>query len=339
MTPFLFTLATVLVLSGEPPTPPETPRKPNPLAPSLPQLSDEEENQLDQTINRFIDAESGKLRGADAKKAQSDFQKLGAEAIPALIRGLNRAAKIDHSCPAVIIAKKLARMFSTTKDPELLEFARENIGAGVTQSRHLGIIKDLRVLCTLRKRTLAQEEGRATIRTLPGSRAMDSTRATTGKKDVRDLGLSELIEAAGSERGPRLKAVLTELGRRHGEPVIAAIGAAAATYDGEVQQLARDLLVRQLSGVSTRELKEKLKDDRAEIRAAAARTAGRKGTHLETELIELLSDAEAIVRQQAHQALVTLSKGTNFGPKDGASEAERKEAQQKWRAWLAKSGR
>ena len=144
MTPLLLTLATCLVFSGEPPTRTETPRQPNPLAPSLPLLTDDEENQLDQTIDRFIDAESGKLRGADAKKAQSDFQKLGPEAIPALIRGLNRAARIDHSCPAVIIAKKLARMFSTTKDPELLQFARENIAAGVTQSRHLGVIKDLR---------------------------------------------------------------------------------------------------------------------------------------------------------------------------------------------------
>ena len=156
---------------------------------------------------------------------------------------------------------------------------------------------------------------------------------------MRDLGLSELIEAAGSEHGPRLKAALTELGRRHGEPVIAAIGAAAATYDGEVQELARDLLTRQLFNLSAKELKEKLKDDRAEIRAAAARVAGRKGTHLENELIELLTDEEGIVRQQAHQALVALGKGTDFGPKDAATEVERKEAQQKWRTWLAKSGR
>jgi hypothetical protein len=339
MIPSLLGLAAILMLCGEPPARTETPRKPNPLAPSLPQLTDEEENQLDQTIDRFIDAESGKLRGVDAKKAQSDFQKLSTEAIPALIRGLNRAAKIDHSCPAVIIAKKLARMFSASKDPELLEFARENIGAGVTQSRHLGVLKDLRLLCTLRKRTLAQEESRATVRTLPGSKAVGSARSSAGKSDVRDLGLSELVGAAGSEHGPRLKAVLTELGRRRGEPAIAALGAAAATYDGEVQELARDLLARQLSGLAAKELKEKLRDDRAEVRAAAARVAGRKSIHLENELIDLLSDEETVVRRHAHQALVTLSKGTDFGPKDEANQAERKAAQEKWRSWLAKSGR
>src|SRR5438309_7500923 len=127
--PLLLTLTAVLMLANEPAVQTETARKPNPFAPSLPQLSDEEENQLDQTIDRFIDYESGKVRGPDAKKVLADFQKLRPEAIPALIRGLNRAAKIEHSCPAVIIAKKLARMLHATKDPELLEFARENVGA------------------------------------------------------------------------------------------------------------------------------------------------------------------------------------------------------------------
>src|SRR5262249_19450515 len=139
----------------------------------------------------------------------------------------------------------------------------------------------------------------------------------------------------GSERGVRLKAILTELGRRRGEPVIGALGSAAASYDGEIQGLARDLLTRQLSGLSAKELEAKLKDDRSEVRAAAARVVASKGLHLESELIDLLTDEEAVVHQQAHQALVALSKGTDFGPKDGATAAERKEAQQRWRGWLA----
>jgi hypothetical protein len=338
MMAFLLTLTAVVVLAGEPPVQIETPRKPNPFAPSLPQLSDEEENQFDQTIDRFIDYESGKVRGPDAKKVLADFQKLGPEAIPALIRGLNRAAKIEHSCPAVIIAKKLARMLSTSKDSQLLEFARENVGAGVTQSRHMGVIKDLRVLCILRKRGLTQEESRATVRTLPGSKAVGSAQPTAGKRDVREMSVTELVEATGSERGPRLRSVLTELGRRRGEPVIGTLGSAAATYDGEIQQLARDLLIQQLSRLNGKELKEKLKDDRAEVRAAAARVAGGKGLHLESDLIDLLSDDEAVVRQQATQALVTLSKGRDFGPKEGATKVERTEAQQRWREWLAKQG-
>jgi hypothetical protein len=272
----LSTLTAALLLAAQPPTAIQTPRQPNPFAPSLPQLTEEEENQLDQTINRFIDYESGKLRGPDTKKILTDFQKLGPPAIPALIRGLNRAAKIEHSCPAVVIAKKLARMLSTTHDSELLEFARENIGAGVTQSRHMGVIKDLRMVCILRKRSLAQEESRGIVRTLPGSKAISSARSTVGKSEVHELSVTEL--------------------------------------------------------------KTKLKDGRAEVRAQAAQAAGAKGIHLESELIDLLADDAPTVRKQAHQALVTLSKGADLGPKDGATKAEQKEAQRKWRDWLAKQG-
>lgn len=336
MTASLLMVTAGLLLAGEPPAPTETPRQPNPFAPSLPQLTEDEENRLDQAIDRFIDYESGKVRGPDAKKVLSDFHKLGPEAIPALIRGLNRAAKIEHSCPAVILAKKLARMLSTTKDVQLLEFARENVGAGVTQSRHMGVINDLRVLCTFRKRAVAQEESRATVRTLPGSKAVNSARPTTGKSDVHEMSVTELIEAAGSERGARLRTVLTELGQRRGDAVLGALGSAATTYDGEIQQLARDLLTRQLSGLSAKELKDKLHVDRAEVRAGAAGVIGNKGIHAESELIESLSDPEAVVRRQAHQALVRLSRGTDFGPKEDATEAERTKAQQQWRAWLAR---
>src|SRR5437016_5561132 len=120
------------------------------------QGSDDREKKFDQIIDRFIEYDTGKLPGSEGKEALSDFRQLGPEALPALIRGLNRAAKIEHSCPAVTIAKKLNRMLRNTTDLELLEFARENMGAGVTQSRHMGVIRDLRVVCMVRKRLVAQ---------------------------------------------------------------------------------------------------------------------------------------------------------------------------------------
>ena len=131
-----------------------TPRKPHPLAPSLPELTDKEEEQIDRIVERFIQADTGKLKGDAARQAIADFQKLGPEATFALIRGLNRAAAIEHSCPAVTIAKKLNGILSKTKDRQLLDFARENAGAGVEKSRHMNVIKDLRVNCTLRKNAL-----------------------------------------------------------------------------------------------------------------------------------------------------------------------------------------
>src|SRR5437016_2744390 len=94
-------------------------RKPNPWAPSLPLLSDEEEKKLDEIIDRFILFDTGKLAGDEGKKAKEDFDKLGVDATFALIRGLNRAAKLDNSCPALVIAKKLNRILAATDDRDL----------------------------------------------------------------------------------------------------------------------------------------------------------------------------------------------------------------------------
>jgi hypothetical protein len=330
----LITLTCVFLLA-DPPQRSETPRKPNPLAPSLPLLSDEEEEKIDQIIDRFIEFDTGKLKGPEGKKAFAEFNKLGPEAIPALIRGLNRAAKIEHSCPAVTISRKLSRMLSASKDTELLEFARENIGAGVTESRHQGVLRELRVLCMLRKRQVLNSAVAGTAPTPKGG-SPRSAPSGAGEKSLGKMSITELVEAAGSERGSRLKLVLTELGRRRGDEVIGALGTASSAYEGEVQQLARDLLQRRLADLSAKALREKLKDDRAEVRATAARVIASKGLHWESDLIDLLEDEETVVRAAAHDALVRLNKNTDFGPKADAGEAERKEAVAQWRAWLAK---
>src|SRR5262245_61017601 len=135
----------------------KTPRRPNPLAPSLPETTDAEEDEFDRVIDRFIEADIGKLRGPDAKQAVTAFRQLPPEATFALIRGLNKSAAIDHSCPAVTIAKKLAVTVRTTRDPQLLDYVRENVGAGVERSRHMAVIKDVKVLASQRKATLARE--------------------------------------------------------------------------------------------------------------------------------------------------------------------------------------
>jgi hypothetical protein len=123
---------------------------------------------------------------------------------------------------------------------------------------------------------------------------------------------------------------------RRGPDVLAALGAAAASYERDVQQLARDLLLSHLSRQDTAAIKENLKDDRAEVRAAAARTAARKSLHLEAGLIDLLDDRDAGVRQAGHSALVQLSGGLDHGPPPSASKEERAQAIKKWRAWLEK---
>src|SRR5262245_41048675 len=107
MVPTALTLIVVLILPAAAPAAKEAPRKPHPLAPSLPLLGSEEEKRLDDIIDRFIQFDLGKLQGEEGKRALQEFQKLGPEAIFALIRGLNRAAEIEGSCPAAILGKKV----------------------------------------------------------------------------------------------------------------------------------------------------------------------------------------------------------------------------------------
>lgn len=250
----------------------QTPRKPNPFAPSLPLLTDEEEEPFDRIIDRFILTDLGALKGDEAKKAVADFNKLGPEATMALIRGVNKSAVIEQSCPVLHIAKKLASILRTSKDPLLLEFARENIGAGIRANKHRGTLNELRVLCNQRRSELAR-----VTPTTPG-RPPGKPVGTVGptSPETRTMTIAELAMAAGSERGDRLKAVLAELGSRNGEDAIAALGTTAASYEGDIQKLAREQLARVMGKLTPAQLKAKLTDDREEVRAAAARLLEKK---------------------------------------------------------------
>src|SRR5262245_33138165 len=98
----------------------KTQRTPSAIAPSLRALTKEEEGKIDDIIDRFILADTGKVTGQEAKKAVEEFDKLDQDAIPSLIRGLNKAAKIHHSCPVLMISKKLSKLLLASEDPVLL---------------------------------------------------------------------------------------------------------------------------------------------------------------------------------------------------------------------------
>jgi hypothetical protein len=324
MSAALCALALTAVLAADPPDKSDTPRKPNPFAPSLPELTKEEEDKLDDLIDRVLKADTGQIKGDDAKAAFRDFDKLGPEAIPALIRGLNKAAKINHSCPTLVITKKLAPMLMASKDTELLEFARDNIGAGVEKSGHTRVLEDLRFKCLMRKNALLRAADVA------------KTDPKAEPKTPRTMTVTELVDAISTERGSRLKQALTELEQRKGSEVLAGLALGTANSDKEIQQLSRDLLDKHIGRQKPDVVKEKLKDDQAEVRKSAARVVATKFPSLGGDLIELLADEDAEVRQTAHQSLVKLNKGDDLGPADDATKEQREASQQKWREWWKK---
>lgn len=298
---------------------PDKPRKPHPFAPSLPELGEEEEKKLDEIIDRFMLYDIGKLRGKEGAQAYRAFVKLGPEAIPALLRGLNRAAAYDESCPVVVIAKKLGQLLAASTDVKLMQFARDEIGSSVGRTRHGAVLQDLRVSCMLRKNALMRAGYGA------------------GVKPPQRMTTSELVTEAGRERGQRLKQVLFELARRPGDDAISTLGSAATSYQRDVQQLARNLLAQNLSRQRPDVVKQKLKDEKPEVRLAAIRVAVTRNLPLAGTVIDLLDDDDANVRELAHQVLVRTA-GTDYGPSKAADRDERQKAVERWRVWWSRQG-
>jgi hypothetical protein len=103
------------------------------------------ERQMDDVVERFTQYDIGKLQGEAGKKARRDFEALGPEAIPALVRGLNKAAQISASCPVMVISSKLDSSLGSNRDPTALKYALDNLGRDVPKTaRHNKVIEDLK---------------------------------------------------------------------------------------------------------------------------------------------------------------------------------------------------
>jgi hypothetical protein len=321
MTLTVLTACLAVSLAADPPTIDlSKPHPPHPLAPSLPELTKEEEDKLDEVIDRFALADTGQLKGEEAKAAVRDFNSLGPESTFALIRGLNRAAVAEQSCPTLVIAKKLVRILGNTEDPDLLEFARDNIAAGVEHSQHMKVLQDLRVGCMLRKNALARA-------------------AEAGVKSPRSLSTAELAQAASNAKGSQLRSVLTELANRREPEALSALAGVARSADGDARGLARAMLDKGLGRLAAEAVRQKLHDDDAEVRQAAARTVAAKFPALAGDVIDLLTDADADVAAAAHKALTALAGGQDYGPAAGANAKELEAARQKWLAWWEKQSK
>lgn len=294
-------------------------RERHPLAPSLPLLTKDEYKKIDTIIDRFIAYDTGKLKGAEGKKALDDFNKLGPESIFNLIDGLNRAANMEDSCPAVIIAKRVATILRASEDPMLLACAKDSIGADVKAKRHLGVLKDLQFHILLRKSEL-QKRG-ITVATM---------------KTPANLSLTDLEKGISKESGNSLKSLLAEAERRNGAKAVDLLVLGIANPNADIAKFSQRLLTKNVQHQPGDVLKTLLKHERRDVRIAAAQVVGAKKLRYGAELIALLADGDDDVRQAARRALVQISGGLDHGPSPDASVDERESARGRWRDWWAK---
>ncbi len=295
----------------------DEPRKPHPFAPSLPELTEEEEKKLDTVIDRFILVDTGKLRGPEGQQAFRDFAKLGPESIPALIRGLSRAADINHSCPVTVIAAKLSKLLAGSVDYKLMDFVRDEIGGIGGTSPHRTIIQDLRFAVTLRRNALS----RAGVANTPKPNALKA------------LSISQLIEDAGKDRGEKLRYILAELGQRNGDEVLNTLGIHGASYDRDTQTAARASLVSVITRLKAEDVKKKLTDEKSEVRMAAIKVVRNREYRWGSELIERLTDEDANVREWAQTTLSKMARGLDYGPARNATKEQQQQSAARWRSW------
>jgi hypothetical protein len=305
-------------------------RERHPLAPSLPILTEKEIAQYEAIVERFIQYDIGKLPKAQGEKAKEEFMRLGPEAIFVLIEGFNRAANMEHSCPAVVIGKKIASIIRSTDDVTLINFAKDSIGAGVKARRHMGVVKDLQVTCILRKGFLQSQALAAKNAAAPANGERPPA------PPIARMTQADFINAVRNENGPKLKSILAEADKRKLFDVLVA---AAARPETEAREIGQSFLDKHLEQKTSAQVKELVKHAKPDARAAAARAIAQRGLRYEKELIDLLSDDYAIVQQAAHRALVQLARGQDFGPEDGASDEQRTDSIRRWRDWLAKMGK
>src|SRR5207248_2959521 len=81
-------------------------------------------------------------------------------------------------------------------------------------------------------------------------------------------------------------------------------------------------------------LAQKLKDPDPFVRWVAIQVAARKWMPVEKELVTLIADPYPGVREAAQQALVRLSRGSDFGPPATATPGQVEQAQAQWQRWL-----
>src|SRR5262249_51879317 len=136
-----------------------------------------------------------------------------------------------------------------------------NIGAGLTHAPHMGVIKDLRLVCMLRRRALA-ERGVTQSEEPPEENRTSTLQTAPVRKRVSQMSVAQLAEALGTAKGLRLRMILTELGKHKGEEAIGALGSAASAFEGDYQKLAQESLYKLLDELDDTALKKKLKDDR-----------------------------------------------------------------------------
>jgi len=143
---------------------------------------------------------------------------------------------------------------------------------------------------------------------------------------------ADLLKASGQQQ----EHLLDQLKQGKGVAYTGALAAAIPQLSGAIKTKAREALTERLARMTAFTLHDKLQDDAAEIRRAAALAlAMKEEKQAIPDLIALLEDREPTVVRASYAALKELT-GQDFGPSAGALPEARAKAVAAWKAWWKK---
>jgi hypothetical protein len=142
----------------------------------------------------------------------------------------------------------------------------------------------------------------------------------------------ELLRAPADQQEPLIGKLKDGKGSEYTE----ALASAIPQLPGELRLKARDALAERLARMKATTLRDKMQDEDAEVRRAAAMACYmREERSLIPDLIALLEDKDAVVGRAALAALKELTQ-MDLGPASGATPLERSRAVAAWKAWWQK---
>src|SRR5262249_15749792 len=295
-------------------------------------------------------------------------------AIPAFVRGINISAEFNlgFTEPFSRLGFKLQALVEDAKDMQSLSYAFAHLGEGLAKdSPFLAPVETyrFRVLSNaafldwmiasksaLGQSALAQSASVQSASAQPALAKSASAESALGKAASAESALAQSasdLRTTNAQTKAQLAKEATWVSEtlppgvpsrcldnlrqilRNQQPSVAM----SAVHEQQACQTllhfkAQDLY-RKLWRESNPELVAKLQNSDPWVRWLAATAIGRKGIHVEKELIQLLNDPFAQVREAAHQALVRLARGTDFGPLVADPQPKIQQAMKRWEERLA----
>ncbi len=287
-------------------------------------------------VDDFYAYDVGVLRGPQAVQARARWERLrDPAAIPAIVRGLNRAVRQGASCPVVAFSSKLRALLRRADDPALGEYVLRHLDPGRGPYGHY-INSALRAARNQVLRTKLRKYSRLQLLRRMRKRGQQSVAAVDGDLLRILRGETANQPAAGPSVVPPASgpgAESTSLAR-----LVAGLraGSLSSSELRTLERAARESraaeLTAHLDSLMTAAANPALPTSH---RITAVRTLGRlRARRAVPVLIELLSTNNEQLRQEAATALTRITRRL-FGPPPGATREQVEASIRRWRAWWA----